>query len=260
MKKIIIGLIGLLCSTGISHADCGTSLPYGTPHIPGTTAICHQGYFTAYDSSLKIPRFVAWNLTADHARGCNGRSGKFARDPMAAGKDVPPSAYSESGYDKGHLADANDFNYDPSLETQSFYMTNMTPQVPGLNRGPWKWVEQASRDWAVDENSVEIYAGTIVANDDSKLSQYQVDVPRFFWKIIIDSSGKDSIAFIMPNAKFSSKLVPSTITSIHDIEEKTGFSIPVPDSVDKFSVSNLNDWYVDDKSFHEDKATYCNLR
>lgn len=257
MKKLF--LLACLFATP-AYADCNSSLPYGTPSIRGATGICHQGYYTAYDPSFKIPRFVAWNLTAQHAQGCNGRDGQFTRDPMAAGKDVPPSAYEGSGYDKGHLADANDFNYDPTEETQSFYMTNMTPQAPGLNRGPWKWVEQASRDWAVDENSVEIYAGPVISMSDSTISQYRVDVPKFFWKIIIDSSGKDSIAFLMPNEKFSSTLIPNTIVSIRDIETKIGFAIPVPQGVDKDSKGNLDDWYVDNKDFHAIKDKTCKVR
>ena len=255
MKTLLLITALVLPSTAL--ADCGSALPYGTPVIHGTTGICHQGYYTAYDTSAKVPRFVAWNLTSDHAQGCNGRSGQFARDPMLAGKDVPPSAYSGSGYDKGHLADANDFNYDPSLESQSFYMTNMTPQSPGLNRGPWKWVEQASRNWAVDENSIEIYAGSVVSKEDKTISEYNVDVPQYFWKIIIDSSGKDSIAFLMPNKKFSSKMVPQTIVSISTIEQKTGINIPVPSGVDKNAIGNLDDWYVDNGDFQEEKANFC---
>ena len=257
MKKLL--LLACLFSTP-ALADCGTALPYGTPVIHGATGLCHQGYYTAYDPTFKLPRFVAWNLTADHAQGCNGRAGQFARDPMAAGRDVPPSAYAGSGYDKGHLADANDFNFDPAEETQSFYMTNMTPQAPGLNRGPWKWVEQASRNWAVDENSIEIYAGPVVSMTDDTISEYRVDVPKFFWKIVIDSSGKDAIAFLMPNEKFSSKLVPQTIVSIATIEQKVGFTIPVPAGVDKNKVGNLDDWYVDNGDFQDEKAKFCKLR
>lgn len=257
MKKLL--LLAVLFSSP-AYAACENSLPYGQPATHNTTNICHQGYYTAYDANNKVPVFVSWNLTADHARGCNSRLGSFTRDPMAAGKDVPPSAYDGSGYDRGHLADANDFNYDPAQERQSFYMTNMTPQDPGLNRGPWKWVEQASRAWAVDEHSVTIYAGSVIKSNDPKLSSYNIDVPQYFWKVVIDSNNRDAIAFLMPNRKFSSTQVAATITTIAQIEQLVGYSIPVPPAVDKTHRANLDDWYVDNKAFADNKELFCSAR
>lgn len=257
IKYIPLTILFLGLSTSPLMASC-PSTPWGEPSIQSTTNICHQGYYTAYDSENKIPGFVSWVLTEKAAQGCNGRDGQFSRDPMANGKDVSPSTYDNSGYDRGHLADANDFNYDHNLEVQSFYMTNMTPQVPGLNRGPWKWVEEASRNWAVDEHQVTIYAGPVISRDDKRFNG--VDVPKFFWKIIIDSTNNDSITFLMPNKKFSSKAVPETIVSINDIQNITGIKFPLPKTIDVNKKANMDDWPVDFKDFHDKKSSVCTIK
>lgn len=254
MKKFFL-LFAIMIGT--AHAECGSSLPFGRPNIPNAINICHTGYFTAYSPEVKMPLFVAWTLTSDHALGCNGRVGSFVNDPMAGGKDIPPSSYIGSGFDKGHLADANDFNYDPALESQTFYMTNMTPQVPGMNRGPWKWVESATRDWAVEHKQVLVYAGPVISPFDSKFSSYKIDIPKQYWKIVIDATTGQSISFLMDNSKFSSTQVPSTITSIHNIEAKVGFTIPVPYNVQKLSVSSLTEWKVDMVGFNNKHKLLC---
>lgn len=243
-----------------AFAQC-PSAPYGEPVISGNVkALCHAGYFSDYDVANKVPRFVSWNLTSDHAVSCNARVDAFAQDPLAEGQDVPPTAYRGSGYDRGHMADADDFNWNPAQARDSFFMTNMAPQVPGLNRGPWKWVEQASRDWAVSRKSIWIYAGPVVKDDDGKFSSYGIDQPTAFWKVVYDPATNEAIGFLMPNKKFSSSQVLSTVVPIEFIERNIGFTIPLPAGVVKDTIPTMDHWQVNSSLFSKAHQNSCSIR
>jgi endonuclease G len=54
--------------------------------------------------------------------------------------------YEKSGYDRGHLAPAADMGFSKITMAESFYYSNMSPQVPGFNRGIWKQLEEQTRN------------------------------------------------------------------------------------------------------------------
>jgi endonuclease G len=270
LSSIFTGII----STG-AYADniCSNSLPYGLPvithddflisAIKGSQPvlnICHTGYYSAYSAQYKLPIFVAWTLTSDHSIGCIQRDkvngDRFQHDPAANGTDANPSEYSKSGYDTGHLADAGDFDWDMKEFIESFYMTNMTPQVPGLNRGGWKTVEGWTRIWAHDRGEILVYTGPVIDPSDEKLAN-DIDIPKSFWKVIYDAKKNEAIAFLMPNQKVDAHSVGQYIVSISNIESLTHITLPLPSSYDKNKVSNLNDWSVNTTAFLHAKQSFC---
>ena len=144
---------------------CEEQLPYGIPQLTklNTTIECHTAYILQHDNIAKIPNWVAYTLTPEHAIGCVARSNQFAADD-ALPKDQrsEPKDYSNSGFDKGHLANNADMSWDKQVEFESFLMSNMSPQFPNLNRSTWKELESAVRAWVFDNNvSYTIYAGNI---------------------------------------------------------------------------------------------------
>jgi endonuclease G, mitochondrial len=96
-----------------SFADCHEHLPFGIPTFanPGhTTPVCHAGYASLVDDDRLIPRFVAYHLTAEHTLGCIKRTNNFHADTqLSASLRAQPSDYTNSGYDRGHHAPAEDF-------------------------------------------------------------------------------------------------------------------------------------------------------
>ena len=57
--------------------------------------------------------------------------------------------YKGSGYDRGHLCPAGDMSFDSIAMRESFLMSNMSPQLPGFNRGIWNSLEQKIRNWGL---------------------------------------------------------------------------------------------------------------
>ncbi|KAL8195936.1 UNVERIFIED_CONTAM: hypothetical protein K2H54_000210 [Gekko kuhli] len=89
-------------------------------------------------------------MTETTAQGTVKRTNKFAED-----KEVPVqfratlADYHRSGYDRGHQAPAADMRSTTTTMKESFLLTNMTPQLPELNRGSWRILEEKARQWAI---------------------------------------------------------------------------------------------------------------
>ena len=47
----------------------------------------------------------------------------------------------------------------PAIMSEAFFMSNMSPQTPGFNRGIWKRLESQVRGWAIENRSVYIATG-----------------------------------------------------------------------------------------------------
>jgi endonuclease G, mitochondrial len=187
-----------------SLGACAEQIPLGAPVVtaPGSYApICRRGYAVLHDNDRREPLWVSYVLTADHAVGCGKRKDKFRPDP-----DLPSSVraalsdYAASGYDRGHLAPNDDFDYDPDIAAQSFYLSNMVPQLHAVNAGTWYLLERAARAWATQRGVMLVMAGPIF---DPRLSgtigRNRLPIPSAFWKVVVDRAAGSAVAFIMPN-------------------------------------------------------------
>src|SRR6266567_6409349 len=67
--------------------------------------------------------------------------------------------YSHSGYDIGHLANAEDFASDCAKERMTFVFYNALPQSPDLNRGVWKRFETTIRKWSQKDHLFIVCGG-----------------------------------------------------------------------------------------------------
>lgn len=246
-------MLSFLISTVMAATLSCPVIPYGNPVNADTNVLklCHTGYYTEYSTSKLDPEITIWSVDKNTAISNNKRIGAFKRDPMAKGLDASPSAYTESGYDKGHMADAADFTYNETLEKETFYMTNMTPQLPGLNRGGWKWLETATRYYALKYDQVYVYSGPIFGTDDSKISN--VTVPKYFWKIIYVPSINKSLSVVVPNKKIEGKDIMNYRVSVSDIEKYTNIKISLPSNYDKTEKSDIGIWDVNFKELMDSK-------
>lgn len=140
---------------------------YGTLVSQNTyDTLIDKGIYKSYfNTTLKIPIFVTHKLY--QGGGEASRYGdNFTNDTkikMLAGKD-----YAGLGFDKGHLANAEDFAYDDSLQNLTFRYYNCVPQNPTLNRGKWRSLEtKARRASALDTMfivNIVVYTGVKVNN------------------------------------------------------------------------------------------------
>jgi len=114
-------------------------------------------------------------------------------------------------------------------------MTNILPQRPDNNRGPWVKLENFERSLAVAGNELYIYAGAFGEND--TIAGGKVNVPKTFWKVlvVIRRGNNDlsrinaetrTIAVCMPNRQgIRNRDWRTFVTSIRNIESATGYDL-----------------------------------
>ena len=168
---------------------------------------------------------MAYTLTTEKLRSKQiTRRNCFKADPAIKMNPVRPQDYARSGYDKGHLAPAADMTYSlPSMEN-SFLMTNISPQIPGCNRGIWKRVENQVRRWAIREEKLYIITGPIFPKNPPIMGKTAIPVPEAFYKVVLDlTPPMKMIGFIVPN-KTSKSQLSSFAVPVKTVENMTGFN------------------------------------
>jgi endonuclease G len=238
-KLLITSFLFLASSFGVYAADqapprpiaqCAVHVPYGQPSIRvGDTLICRTGYFLAFNPQTKTPDWVAWTLTPEHAIGCIPRTNAFTADQSLGAASPKPTDYAGSGYDQGHLANDADQSWDLAVEKESFYMSNMSPQLPSVNRGVWKNLESAGRAWVYSSKQAHtIIAGNIGGS--KTIGANKVVVPDALFKIIINNVTNKSYAFYFPHKDGLVSDFATYQVTVNDIEKMSSLTFPVPDA------------------------------
>ena len=156
------------------------------------TIIKKDAYYSYYSYSVKNPLYVVYHLYQGGG-DCSRKSMAFISDIGTATNND----YKKQGYDKGHLANAEDFAYDCDKEKSTFSYYNCQPQTPRLNRGIWKTWETCIRKESQTEH-LEIICGGIFTN--STTIGDALYVPRYCWKIVVnEENGAIIHCLIFPN-------------------------------------------------------------
>lgn len=202
------------------------NLDYG---IPGecNQIVNRQGYALGYVEDWEQPAWVVYRLTAEEvATRAAARSNAFRADREIKTGSATPTDYLRSGYDKGHLAPANDMNWSTVAMAESFLMSNMSPQKPAFNRGIWKQIETFARHSAESEKSVFIATGPIFYQNvlTNRIGANAVAVPHAFYKVILDESPPSKmLAFIVPN-EGTNATIEEFVRTTEEVENQTGLS------------------------------------
>lgn len=206
---------------------CKEFLAYGLPATQGTL-LCRTGYALSHDDTKKSPLWVAQRMTAERLVAKVTRSDRFVADPdLPKGQRAELEDYRGSGYDRGHMAPAADMRWSKEAMQESFYLSNMAPQVgPGMNRGIWSDIEAAIRRWVASRGELFIYTGPIFDREQSSktIGPNQVAVPTHFYKVVFDPIRIETIAFVVPNAPHPTRRIEEFITSVRDIEMRSGLN------------------------------------
>jgi len=218
------------------NSDSVGSVEYFLPSaINNEIRINRRGYSISYNCDFNIANWVAYELSAEETNSKVKRKNNFKPDPLLDSCQVVPGDYARSGFDKGHLAPSADMCWSFQAMEESFYMTNMAPQKPRFNRGIWKRLEDQTRDWAVENNSVYIVTGPVLRNGLPTIGKNHVSVPEYFFRVIMDISEPElkGIAFLMANKRLTGDLTDFAV-SIDSVETLTGLDLfyTLPDEVE----------------------------
>ena len=194
--------------------------------IPGKcdTLIDRPGYALGYIEYHEQAAFVIYKLTAREALTKEAqRTNRFRSDPEIPTGSATTADYRRSGYDRGHLAPAADMAFSVQTMTDSFFMSNMSPQKPAFNRGIWKRLEEQVRQIAIREKAIYVVTGPILPKKKTvTIGANQVTVPTHYYKVIFDlTPPRKMIGFILPNEGSDRPLEDFAVT-VDVVEKATG--------------------------------------
>lgn len=149
---------------------------------------------SVYAGELKLPIAVQYYLPAwalGDAKRVN--SWKFLADVPDSICLVHHQDYTRSGYDRGHMMAAADRSFDTGVMRATFVMSNVAPQTPALNRGPWAKAEEDVRDLARKRGEVMVYnAPVFFLTDTTYIEPAHIAVPHAFLKVAMNCAA-DSV-------------------------------------------------------------------
>ncbi|MEP6569539.1 MAG: DNA/RNA non-specific endonuclease [Acidobacteriota bacterium] len=217
------GTISLTVTTPPAPHDPSEHLVMGNPNgatadtsFPDNYLMMKLQYALSYNNTREIPNWTSWHLDITW-RGSAPRQDDFRNDTT-----LPPgfhqvlgTDYSGSGFDRGHMCPSADRTSSIPDNSATFLMTNMVPQAPGNNQGPWAGLENYLRT-LLPNNEIYIVSGGVgvggtgSGGGTTTVLASGVTVPATTWKVALilpvgdnDVSRVDgntrTLAVIMPN-------------------------------------------------------------
>ena len=219
--------------------------------------IVHHTYYTlSYVEDNEQAEWVAYELTRDRLnQNWVERSNTFRPDPDVRTESATPRDYMSSGYDKGHLCPAADMGFNEQAMDETFFMSNMSPQVPAFNMGIWRELEELTRDWARKFGHLYVVTGPILSQAGlGQIGFSKVTVPAYYYKVLLAPEQHRAIGFMLPN-QVSTRPVLDYAYSIDQVEKSTGldFFPQILKGLDEELEASLDKeaWPTDKKRYQE---------
>lgn len=127
--------------------------------------------------------------------------------------------YEGTGYDRGHLVSSANQKKSLLQNSETFLLSNMSPQDPKFNRKIWKKLEEAVRKLDDQEKIFETYvvSGPLfyfdeevkMLGDDDKYIDVSLPIPHAYFKSILTENNQGTIhmySFILPNEESDKSL------------------------------------------------------
>lgn len=231
-----------------SVTDTTHNLNFGLPAITKNDRIVKHFAFTlSYSEEHEQAKWVAYRLRSYETTGQEARSDNFREDPAVITGSAVPLDYLRSGYDRGHLVPAADMKWSSKAMSETFLMSNISPQVHDFNSGIWSKLEKKVRTWAVNNEEIHVVTGPVLQPGLPKIGKNKVSVPSYFYKVILDAKEPEvkAIGFIIPNRQIKTSFWNFAV-SVDSVETLTGidFFSALPDQLEQKLEAEpyLNSW------------------
>ena len=229
MKKLLLLLV-LLSSQAFAQINqqCPQFTVNGTPQYqpqPGDQEICHLNYAVIHKCSVKAPVAVFEHLTVAAMTGTATRKDDFRPDPLVTpncSATLADFAVAGKTHDRGHMAPAKNNTISVEIMSESFFLSNMVPQLANNNRGIWKQLETFERQWAMSPGTDFYIISGGIFDPGHPVIGNGLGIPTRLYKIIIEKNSRKVQAYLMPNAALLVKDLPKYQTTMTAVEEATG--------------------------------------
>ncbi len=151
--------------------------------------------------------------------------------------------YRSTGYDHGHICPSADRLNSDEANYQTFYLTNMQPQLPGFNRAVWETMETKVREIASRNgysfcDTLYICKGGTIDKSEQVLATIGkgLIVPKFFFMALlrVKNGVYNAMGFWIEHKPSNDKRLAKYAVSIKELERKTGidFFCNLPDDIE----------------------------
>lgn len=182
--------------------------------------INHTYYSLAYSEKNEQALWVYYLLSPELINGTQSRTEDYRSDPTVLTGSATLNDYKGSGYDRGHLCPAADMKINKISMSETFYLSNMSPQIPNFNGGIWKKLEAQVRNWAIEYSKLYVVTGPIFKDNLGVIGEDEVTIPGYYYKVLFDGNMR-MIGLILPNES-SSKSLDQYVVTVDEIEHETG--------------------------------------
>lgn len=201
MKKILLIFLSIICLPVFSQPLNLTD--WQRPYMD--KSVSNQAYTSVLNCEKKTPYYVFYNLFPNDFIGNAVRATKW---PSYVPQDIQKICganyattkdYLKSGYDRGHLAPAANFNSCQTKKYLTFSFANAAPQNKKLNEAEWKKIEEIERNSATTNNGITVITGVIQSQNN--YIGNNVGVPDYYYKIILwkDEIQINNVAYLARN-------------------------------------------------------------
>lgn len=213
-------------------------------NFPNNYLLPKNQYVMSYDRDRAIPNWVSWHLDSSWIGGA-ARQNDFRNDPSlpAGWYQVQGTSYSGSGFDRGHHTPSADRTDTVPDNSATFFMTNMMPQAPGNNQGPWEKLESYGRTLVGQGNELYIVAGGYGSGgigDNGPTPVTTIDagriaVPSYTWKVIlVQPVGENDLSRVTASTRAFAVIMPNNtairpdewqkyLATVDQVEALTGY-------------------------------------
>ncbi|MDO4707493.1 MAG: DNA/RNA non-specific endonuclease [Porphyromonadaceae bacterium] len=201
-------------------------------------------YSLEYDTERRHARWVAFTLDNDNSSSRVRRSDAWSWDPKLPKRYSTENWFRGSGYSRGHLVASEDRAYSQEANEQTFYYSNISPQLQEHNGGIWVKLERKIQAWGRDASLRDILyvtkGGTIREDQiETQRIRGKMVIPRYYWAaLLLEKNGVyHSIAFLTEHRAYSKDegKLRDLALSVDALEEFTGldFFHNLPDDIER---------------------------
>jgi DNA/RNA endonuclease G (NUC1) len=179
----------ILPATASTSAVYRNHLEFGVPtdsDMSDDILMNKPQFSVSYSTARGGPNWVSWNINGTQF-GFSGRCNCFSPDPALPVPQVEDADYIGSGYDRGHMVQSDSRTTTVQENAPTFLMSNILPQSPHNNQGPWQTFELFLNNLA-ELSGREIYViagGQYAAIPQTLNNAGKVQIPDYTWKVAV---------------------------------------------------------------------------
>lgn len=210
----------------------------------------YRNYSFGWSQKDRVALWVAYPLCKFYTNGSAGRTNAWALDPLLGEDSAAPFGGYAGSYARGHQLPSADRQCSYEANAQTFYGTNMTPQLNAHNEGIWADLEGKVRGWADTSDTTYVVTGvTVSASSEKERDSYgnSVTIPDAYFKAVLKYNKASTFApwtaaaFYLEHRAYSGSISKSHSMSIDELEEITGidFFVNLPAKVGEEQAAKL---------------------